>query len=96
MISFTCPSCSHKLQVQNDMAGKKAKCPKCGQIVLCPSAAVSVGSSARSESQARAQPAELAPADQASFNTRPPDAFPETLPPPTVQSATQEIAWSPH
>ena len=37
MIQFTCTGCQAKLQVTDDMAGKKGKCPKCGHPVLIPS-----------------------------------------------------------
>lgn len=35
-IQFQCPSCSRKLQVPEGAAGKKAKCPACGSIILIP------------------------------------------------------------
>ncbi len=30
MIHFTCPSCSGKCQVGDELSGRKLKCPKCG------------------------------------------------------------------
>lgn len=35
-IQFQCPTCSRKLQVPEGAAGKKAKCPACGSIILIP------------------------------------------------------------
>jgi hypothetical protein len=36
-ISFSCPSCGHKLRAGDEAAGKRAKC-KCGRVVLIPKA----------------------------------------------------------
>jgi hypothetical protein len=35
-ISFTCPSCEHRLKVKDELAGRKVKCPSCGGGVLVP------------------------------------------------------------
>jgi phage FluMu protein Com len=35
-ISLTCPKCSGKLRVADNLAGKKIKCPKCAAIVPVP------------------------------------------------------------
>jgi predicted Zn finger-like uncharacterized protein len=32
-ISMTCPKCSGKLRVPDDLAGKKVKCPKCATVL---------------------------------------------------------------
>src|SRR5262249_2799885 len=36
MITFACPHCSRALKVKEELAGKKAKCPACGQPVTIP------------------------------------------------------------
>jgi len=36
MIRFNCPSCSVKLKIPEDLAGKKGKCPKCKNIIVIP------------------------------------------------------------
>jgi predicted Zn finger-like uncharacterized protein len=36
MIALTCPSCAKKLQVKDESAGKKVKCPKCGELIKVP------------------------------------------------------------
>ena len=36
MVQFTCTSCNKKLKVPDKYSGKKAKCPKCGQINVVP------------------------------------------------------------
>jgi hypothetical protein len=36
MITFTCPNCSQSLTVPDDSAGKKGKCPQCGNILDIP------------------------------------------------------------
>ena len=41
MIAISCSACQKKLSVKDDLAGKKVKCPGCGQVttVRAPSAA---------------------------------------------------------
>jgi serine/threonine protein kinase len=36
MISFTCPGCGNNLKVRDEFAGKRGKCPKCGQAAVVP------------------------------------------------------------
>jgi hypothetical protein len=36
-IGFPCEQCRQQLRVKDELAGKKVKCPACGQIVLVPS-----------------------------------------------------------
>ena len=38
-IRFNCPKCSKKLAASSDKAGTKAKCPKCGCVVVIPQVA---------------------------------------------------------
>jgi WD40 repeat protein/serine/threonine protein kinase/Leucine-rich repeat (LRR) protein len=38
MISFACPTCNKRLQVKDDLAGKKVKCPGCGTVMAVPRA----------------------------------------------------------
>jgi formylglycine-generating enzyme required for sulfatase activity len=40
MIAITCTSCSRKLAVKDDLAGKKVKCPNCGNVMLAPALAL--------------------------------------------------------
>ncbi len=40
LIPFACPACGHNLKVKAELAGKKGKCPKCGELVLVPGPAV--------------------------------------------------------
>ncbi len=35
-ISFSCSSCEHHLKVKDELAGRKARCPKCGDVVVVP------------------------------------------------------------
>jgi serine/threonine protein kinase len=44
MISFACPSCKKKLAAKDELAGRKTKCPGCGQPAAIP-AKVTAGSS---------------------------------------------------
>src|SRR5690349_8074805 len=36
MLSVTCSSCRKKLSLKDTLAGKKIKCPGCGQVVAVP------------------------------------------------------------
>jgi predicted RNA-binding Zn-ribbon protein involved in translation (DUF1610 family) len=45
MIAFSCPTCHKKLTIQEVLAGKKVRCPGCGQTMIVPAAAA-VSSSA--------------------------------------------------
>src|SRR5262245_66564646 len=47
MITFTCDSCRKKFTVKDELAGKKAKCPGCGNPLIVPRAAASVAAQAR-------------------------------------------------
>src|SRR4051812_10676226 len=40
MLSVTCPSCDKKLQVKDELAGRKVKCPGCQTVVAVPAAKV--------------------------------------------------------
>jgi hypothetical protein len=44
MIAFACPSCQKKLSVKDELAGKKVKCPGCGQVMAVPQAAATLAS----------------------------------------------------
>jgi hypothetical protein len=63
-ISFSCPSCEHRLKVKDELAGRKVKCPSCGGGVLVPAdekdedeaAAARPGRQAREESDEEERP----------------------------------------
>jgi len=38
MIRFNCASCGSGVRVGDDKAGKKGKCPQCGQVIVIPAA----------------------------------------------------------
>jgi serine/threonine protein kinase len=38
MIAFSCPACGHSLQTNDNLAGKKVRCPRCGEAVSIPPA----------------------------------------------------------
>ena len=44
MIAFSCSSCSRQLKVKEEYAGRKAKCPHCGNPVLVPAPVRTTGS----------------------------------------------------
>jgi predicted Zn finger-like uncharacterized protein len=35
-IPFSCPSCAGELKVRDELAGRKVKCPKCGEVIPVP------------------------------------------------------------
>ncbi len=35
-IAFQCPGCGKKLKTKAELAGKKIKCPECGNAVVVP------------------------------------------------------------
>jgi serine/threonine protein kinase len=39
MIPFTCPRCDRGLQAADELAGKKTKCPRCGELLRIPASA---------------------------------------------------------
>jgi formylglycine-generating enzyme required for sulfatase activity len=44
MIAFACPSCHKKLKVDDELAGKKVRCPGCGTVLAVPQAAATLAS----------------------------------------------------
>jgi hypothetical protein len=48
-ISVQCPGCEKRLKTRDELAGKRVKCPGCGQSVLVPAAHPGVASPAREE-----------------------------------------------
>ncbi|MBV9125113.1 MAG: hypothetical protein JO112_17290 [Planctomycetes bacterium] len=50
MLSVTCPECDKKLQVRDELAGKKVKCPGCGTVVGVPAPKVKAGGPATARS----------------------------------------------
>ncbi len=48
MITFACPGCGKNFQVKAELAGRKTKCPKCGQALLVPTPSAPVPVSTRS------------------------------------------------
>jgi len=43
MVTFACSHCGRKLQIKEALAGKRAKCPGCGQLVAVPAEPSPVG-----------------------------------------------------
>jgi len=39
LVSFPCPTCAKKLRTRQEMAGRRVKCPSCGNAVLVPASA---------------------------------------------------------
>ncbi|MBI2477277.1 MAG: Hsp70 family protein [Planctomycetia bacterium] len=75
-IRFDCTGCGQKLQVTDEFAGKKIKCPNCGAAVLVPSAS---GHVIRPSTSAPKLVPIPSPANPAKGNVQPPD-----LPPPPI------------
>ena len=41
MIAFNCPGCAKAFSVKDDFAGRRSKCPKCGQALIVPNITLS-------------------------------------------------------
>ena len=54
MISFSCPHCNKALRVKDELAGKRGKCPGCGQAFAIPATSASAAAPAQG-----ADPAEM-------------------------------------
>ncbi len=99
MISFTCSSCSKPLQVKDEMAGKKAKCPGCGQVISIPTPSATLGGTV-AQPASRPQPASASDHTQQYQPAAPqPATEPRTLPPSkpaadSIAGATQGVARS--
>lgn len=94
MIAFSCVSCGRRMRVAADLAGKRAKCPQCGQLTLIPEPAAAPSAVSGPAHEAATVAPESAH-DGAATATLPPlvqvNADTATLPPPN--SHTQpEIA----
>src|SRR5262249_59590449 len=83
MITLACTHCKHNLKVKKELAGKKARCPRCGQPTPIPS-----GPAATAEPELPAEPEpttsrlQSVAKDQAtSLLPRPAENEMETLPP---------------
>ena len=51
-IDFACPSCSRQYRVKDELAGKNAKCGKCGHRMPIPQLAASISATARTNAPA--------------------------------------------
>lgn len=40
MIAFTCTGCGNNFQVNDEFAGRKTKCPKCGTVLIVPAVTI--------------------------------------------------------
>ncbi len=56
MISFSCSSCQKKLSTKDDLAGRKVKCPGCGQLTAIPAKVPAARSEATSGDWLSARP----------------------------------------
>ena len=82
-IEFHCTGCRQQLRVSDESAGKNAKCPKCGTIVVVPSAGGLLGAAPSgypSESQPPWQVGEAA--KLSGLGGSAPGASPRAAPPP--------------
>ena len=89
MITFACPGCGKNFQVKAELAGRKTKCPKCGQALLVPTPSVPVPVSTRS-----VEPPPRTPASSpAEVSKRPPpvSSLAPSNPTPKVESESSRI-----
>jgi hypothetical protein len=78
-ISLVCSSCQAKLNIPDNLAGKRAKCPKCQQVLTIPAAGAEVAAPAQAPRKATAAPN---PA---------PTAAPASAAPPAVAQAPRVV-----
>ncbi len=92
MIVFSCPACQKKLSVQADVAGKKAKCPHCGGIVIVPGAVAASQSLDARNSRSSETPASVSVSEGYPPARPAPDGDPtkEAIPPPDTRTGAYE------
>jgi HEAT repeat protein len=47
MVKFPCDNCGHRLKASPDLAGRRCKCTRCGQVMTVPSSSSGAGSARR-------------------------------------------------
>jgi DNA-directed RNA polymerase subunit RPC12/RpoP len=72
MIQFNCPACGKTLAIQDEYAGRQARCPSCGNIITIPATPF----------QGSAPPPPEQPAWGGPVGPQPPPLFPPPPPPP--------------
>jgi predicted Zn finger-like uncharacterized protein len=60
--NMSCPGCQTSLRIRDDMAGKKIKCPRCGQVLTIPTTAEDATEVINNPEQIVTAPAPKAPA----------------------------------
>jgi len=71
-IVFECPSCGKRTQAPDELAGKKARCPKCQTVIQVPSSGSAEGAPAAAEAAPAAAPVAASPAEQGEAESRRP------------------------
>lgn len=101
-IPIQCPACGTKLQAPDQVAGKKVKCPKCGQVVAVPAAAgaaVAAAASGRPSAPPPARPRQPAAAAGAGAARLPLHSFEELKVPGRLRRSiekevgSEQILW---
>ena len=80
MISFACSGCGKQLKVKDEVAGKKVKCPGCGQVIAAPERVPSL--TAGASLSGRPETPTLPPDAPSNPSTQ------GTIPPPGLSDAT--------
>lgn len=63
-IKATCSKCGRELNVKDELAGKKGKCPDCGEVIQVPTLDESAAAAAEPEAPPAEAPAEPSPAPE--------------------------------
>ncbi len=79
-IDFNCPTCKKLLRVPDGAAGRQAKCPQCGNVVLVPAASAFEASAPPVPPTPPLPPAEQLMSDDEEFRIAPPTATPSYKP----------------
>jgi len=76
MIRFQCKNCGQKIKVQENLAGKKGKCPKCKNIVIVPTLQDSIPSTSQKDISDVKVNSEKSPYDLSLLDIPPKDESP--------------------
>lgn len=85
---FSRPACSQLMECPDDLAGKKAGCPKCGQKVLIPSPGAPLPNASNKTTLGRIEPTETAPGSPTAIQPGPAVVPTATIASPTTTRLT--------
>jgi hypothetical protein len=93
-IKFPCPHCERKLNVADNMAGKKARCPACQQAITIPASGVASAQQAAAAAATPSAPAARKAPRPAKAEAAAPPPVPSDPPPPEDVDAEAAALFS--